>query len=100
MAGEIFYEGEIVSDMGDDFNAMKKASQEKRADNREASFEILSRFGATFTSKSNGAHFIVEAGAKTVDFWPGTGLWIVRGDGWRKRGVRKLCDFITAERAK
>lgn len=29
-----------------------------------------------------------------VDFWPGTGLWIVRGEQQRWRGVRKLLAFV------
>lgn len=89
-----------MSDMGDDFNALKKMKQEKRASNREDSAAILSRAGVVFESKNLGAHLIVQAGATVVDFWPGTGLWIPRGAHAQGRGVRKLVEFIERQRGK
>ena len=89
-----------MSDMGDDFNALKKMKQEKRASNREDSATILSRAGVIFESKNIGAHLIVFAGKKTVDFWPGTGLWIPRGDKLRRRGVRELIKYVEQQRTK
>lgn len=89
-----------MSDMSDDFNALKKMKQEKRASNREDSAAILSRAGVVFESKNLGAHLIVLAGAKVVDFWPGTGLWIVRGDKQQRRGVRKLVEYVEKQRGK
>lgn len=87
-----------MSDMGDDFNALKKMRQEKRASNRDDSAVILSRSGVVFESKNIGAHLVVLAGAKVVDFWPGTGLWIVRGNKQQRRGVRKLVEFVERQR--
>jgi hypothetical protein len=88
-----------MSDMGDDFNALRKMKQEKRADNREASAAILSRAGIVFESKNNDAHLIVLAGAMVVDFWPGTGKWIVRGgSSMPHRGVRKLVEYVEKQR--
>lgn len=87
-----------MSDMGDDFNAWKKAKQEKRASNREDSAAILTRAGVLFESKNIGAHLIVTAGAKIVDFWPGTGLWIVRGANNKRRGVHKLIEYVEQQR--
>lgn len=88
-----------MGDMGDDFNALKKMKQEKRADNRENSAAILSRAGIVFESKNIGAHLIVLAGPRTVDFWPGTGLWIVRGYKTQGRGVRKLVEYVEKQRS-
>lgn len=85
-----------MGDVGDDFNALKKMRQEKRASNREDSAAILSRAGIVFESKNLDAHLVVQAGAKTVDFWPGTGLWIVRGTKEKRRGVRKLVEYVEA----
>lgn len=87
-----------MGDVGDDFNALKKYRQEKRADNRDQSAALLSRAGVIFESKNIGAHLIVEGGAKTIDFWPGTGLWIVRGTKEKRRGVRKLIDYVEQQR--
>lgn len=89
-----------MGDVGDDFNALKKMRQAKRANNRDDSAAILSRAGVCFESKNLGAHLIVLAGAKEVDFWPGTGLWIVRGESARKRGVRKLVEYVNQQRGK
>lgn len=82
-----------MSDMGDDFRALKKARQEKRADNRENSAEYLEVRGVPFTSKNAGAHLIVEGKECFIDFWPGTGKWHSRC-GRKGFGVRNLCEFI------
>lgn len=87
-----------MGDMGDDFNFMKNRSREKRADNREYSAAVLTRSGIVFESKNMDAHLIVLGGAKVIDFWPGTGLWIVRGSKEKRRGVRKLVEFVEAQR--
>lgn len=88
-----------MGDMGDDFNALKKFKQQKRADNRESSTAILTRAGIVFESKNMVAHLVVLAGAKIVDFWPGTGLWIVRGSCQQRRGVRKLVAYVEQQRS-
>ena len=80
-----------MGDMGEIFNAMKEASQEKRANNRASSAQLLTDAGIDFVSKNAGAHLIVE---DRIDFWPGTGLWIVRGETKKHRGIRKLITRI------
>ena len=77
----------MTSDMGEMFTALRKVRQEKRAQNRESSAEILRAAGIPFESKNSGAHLIV---AGRYDFWPGTGLWVARGERTKHRGVRKL----------
>lgn len=83
-----------MSDMGEDFNFLKKLKQEKRSNNRESSAKLLADAGIKFEAMNIGAHLIVSAGIKTVDFWPGTGLWIVRGDKVRRRGVHSLIAYV------
>lgn len=80
-----------MGDMGEIFNAMKEASKEKRANNRDRSTEILVVAGIPFVSKNNGAHLIV---AERYDFWPGTGLWMERGKAKKHRGIRSLIERI------
>jgi hypothetical protein len=82
-----------MSEMAEVFNAWNKLKQEKRADNREQSTAMLTAVGIQFESKNAGAHLIVTASHLTIDFWPGTGLWQVRGYSSRKRGVRNLIKF-------
>jgi hypothetical protein len=76
-----------VSDIGDDFSALRKSQQLKRAKNRDSSTELLRANGIQFESKNDGAHLILAAG---FDFWPGTGLWINKTTGYRGRGIAKL----------
>lgn len=87
-----------MSDMGEIFNAMREASKEKRANNRDRSTEMLVIAGIPFVSKNNGAHLIVDG---RFDFWPGTGLWMERGGSVKRkkhRGIRSLISAIKAAR--
>jgi hypothetical protein len=77
-------------DIGDVWRAHRQASQDKRASNREESARLLAIAGITFSSKNSGAHLVVTAGLKTIDFWPGTGLWQERGAKKGRRGVQSL----------
>lgn len=81
-----------MGDMGEVFNDLKQVKKEKRAANTQSSTEILKAEGFTFLSLNGGAHLVV-AGNGIVDFWPSTGLWIVRG-GKKGRGVKNLIKFI------
>ena len=78
-----------MSDIGDSFAALKEHSQHKRASNRESSAHILRRNHIYFESKNGGAHLIVKAGDRIVDFWTGTWKYIVR-KGCTGRGVYNL----------
>ena len=66
-------------------------SKERRARNRQNSAALLTGEGFAFESKNRDAHLIVEG---LVDFWPGTGLWIVRGETAQHRGVRSLIKWL------
>jgi len=79
-----------MSDMGDDWRELKAESQRKRADNRDASARNLTAADIPFETHNGGAHLIVHGNGLTVDFWPGTGLWMVRGTSERRYGVCNL----------
>lgn len=49
-------------------------------------------------NRNLGAHLVVTGKSCIIDFWPGTGLWIVRQQTPRKRGVRGLLDFLAKEK--
>ena len=78
--------------MGDLWRAIKAQRQEKRADNRKSSAELLREASIPFEKKNGGAHLIVRpvGSSMTVDFWPGTGRWAVRGLNRTEFGVHKL----------
>lgn len=83
-----------MADMGDVFRAMNEDSKHRRNANRESSTEFLIAEGIPFIAKNLGDHLIVTAGNETIDFYPSTGLWIVRTTKHRARGVRKLIKYI------
>ncbi len=79
-----------MSDTGDIFSHHRKQSQQKRGSNRERSTQLLKDKGIFFESKNAGAHLVVVHDDKTVDFWPGTGKWRIRGTKQYRRGVFNL----------
>jgi hypothetical protein len=91
-----------MSEIGEIFNGLRELKKEKRANNTECSTDILQRCGVAFSSPNGGAHLVVQAGPHVVDFWPSTGLWIVRNPSRsiRRRGVRKLVEFVEQSRNK
>lgn len=78
-----------MSEEAEIYGGMAEESKRRRAGNRENSAKILAENGVGFESKNIGAHLIVKGPSITVDFWPGTGKWIVRG-GKTGRGVFNL----------
>lgn len=92
-----------MGDIGDTYQIMKEESQKRRAEYRRYAPEVLrGEAGLVVVSKNAGAHLIVKKpySGCWVDFWPGTGLWIVRLRGnikskqRRGRGIRKLLTYL------
>lgn len=78
----------------DQLKERRLLSQEKRAANRQHSAQLLQEEGITFESRNAGAHIIIRDGKDTVNFWPGTGLWVVQGLNKQHRGVRNLINHL------
>jgi len=78
-----------MSETAEIYPCLKTESQQRRAGNRENSAKILTDNGIRFDSKNAAAHLIIYGASITVDFWPGTGKFIVRG-GKTGRGVFNL----------
>ena len=72
------------------FEVMRKDSQNRRQQNRKNSAKILQEAEVKFTSHNEGAHLVVDGPTGKIDFWPGTGKFIVRGKGSKGRGVFRL----------
>jgi len=85
-----------VGDVGDFWNDVRAARAEKRAKNREQSTRLLGERKIVFQSFNGGAHLIIEHRDLTVDYWPGTGRWHVRG-GTKGFGVKKLLKRLNEE---
>jgi hypothetical protein len=82
--------------MGDLYREQVEASKAKRKSNREYSARLLTEAGIAFETHNGGAHLVV---AGRYDFWPGTGLWMARGDRSKNRGVRRLIARIQRQGA-
>lgn len=67
-----------------------ESGQDKRAYNRENSNRLLRENGYQFEEKNGAAHLIVQTMRGIVDFWPGTGKFIVRNSSHEGRGVFNL----------
>ena len=83
--------------MGDTFAGMRKASQAKRASNRDSSAQRLLDAKVPFVRKNGGAHLMLCDGK--VHLWPGTGKWRDDRNGKNGRGVRSLLAHLTQARA-
>lgn len=75
------------------FKEMRERSKEKRSSNREKSADLLKNSGINFERKNCGAHLIILSTPK-IDFYPGTGLWKVRGENKNHRGVGALLKYL------
>ena len=83
------------TDMGDMWRDVHADSRKKRAKNRVSSEAMLRAAGIAYEWRANGGHLIIEVGGRLgIDFWPGTGLWIVRGHTERNRGVESLIKYV------
>jgi len=78
-----------MSEIGDVFKAIKEKKKGKKLSNIEHSTMLLIDKGFDVDIRNNGVHLIVDWNDKTVDFWPSTGKWMVRG-GKTSRGVKGL----------
>lgn len=89
---------EDLDDMSEFWRDFRLASQRKRAGNRSAAHTTLLKSGLDFISNNEGAHLIVTGVHKgkptTVDYWPGTGLWRVRGETTRNYTIRNLLRYL------
>jgi hypothetical protein len=83
-----------MSEQCEYFDDLRAVSQDKRRKNREWSAEYLRKLGINFTTNNGGVHLMISQQETIVDFWPGTGKWIVRPTREQKklegRGVLNL----------
>lgn len=76
---------------------LKEASRARRQCNRERSSAILTEHGVPYEVKNNGAHLVVTHPNGIADFWPGTGLYQMRANQRRGRGVFNLLRALKVE---
>ena len=69
-------------------------NQVKRQQNKEYSTDLLIQAGVTFREYNNGLQLVIYHEEDTIDFYPSTGLWIVRKKHYQRRGVQKLLRYL------
>ena len=75
------------------FSEKRKASVAKRKANREYGLEFLKRKNIPFVDLNNGVHVRLVFDDETIDFYPSTGLYILK-DGTRGRGIFNLWKLV------
>lgn len=75
-------------------------SKERRAKNRAHSASVLDAHGIVYETHNGGAHLIIALPDRTIDFWPGTGMFTDRKANRNGRGVQNLVKKIAALAAK
>ena len=75
------------------FSEQRKARSEKRKANKEYGLEFLKRKNIPFVELNNGVHVRLVFDDETIDFYPSTGLYILK-DGTRGRGIFNLWKLV------
>ena len=78
-----------MSDVGEDYKALKETRKQKKVSRLERSINRLLDLGIEFESKNDGYHLIIKARNEIYDFYPSTGAYRMRGRAER-RGVDRL----------
>lgn len=78
-----------MSELSEDFKALREHGREKRASNMEKSVAVLNHSGVAFEFLSP-THLRIG----DYDFWPSTGLFINRKTQKRGRGVFRLLEKV------
>lgn len=86
-----------MGDMAEVFNDLRKFKQEKKRSNLAHSTRLLEANGIEFKVHNNGIHLVLTKGDQTIDFWPSTGLWWIRGTTNKRRGVQRLMAYIKSQ---
>lgn len=82
-----------MSDMAGDFRAHKewaRERKEKRYQESSSAREEIWREALDVGSKNGGQHLVVRTAKDTIDFWPSTGRWVVRGKKAQGYDARSL----------
>ena len=75
------------------FTEQREARKKKRKSNREYGLGFLKRKNIPFVELNNGVHVRLVFDGETIDFYPSTGLYILK-DGTRGRGIFNLWKLV------
>lgn len=75
------------------FSEQREARKKKRKANKEYNLGFLKRKNIPFVELNNGVHVRLVFDDETIDFYPSTGLYILK-DGTRGRGIFNLWKLV------
>ena len=75
------------------FSEKRKAQRDKRKANKEYNLAFLKSKDVPFVDLNDGVHVRVVLDGETIDFYPSTGLYILK-DGTRGRGIFNLWKLV------
>ena len=85
---------------GDFWRDIKEHRRDKRLQRHYDSLEFLRVNDISFVAKNHGSHLVIEGAGITVDFWPSSAKWSVRGSGRTRCGVESLVKLLKPKKAK
>lgn len=83
-----------MSDMAEGWAEFRAYKQKKKRSNLAHSTGQLVAAGLTFTVHNGGIHLVLTKDDQTIDYWPSTGLWWIRGTSNKRRGVQRLLAYM------
>ena len=85
-----------MSYSAEDVKQLRAEDRAFRAAKRKSGAERLIKEGILFDCHNDGAHLIIYRQGYTIDYWPGTSRWSIRG-GAKKFGLEALVKHIKGE---
>lgn len=86
-----------MSEMTEIFRAMSERSKKLRKEGRESGPARLAKLGLTFDTGNGGAHLLVHAPGRRINFWPGTGRWHDPGTTTSGLNLESLEAYLTLQ---
>lgn len=84
----------MMGDMAEVWADYKAYKLKKKRGNLVFSTNQLIAAGLSFTVHNGGVHLVLMKGDQPIDFWPSTGLWWVRTNRNKRRGIEKLIAYM------
>lgn len=82
-----------MSDMGDDFKALREYNRAKKQRYIAFAIETLNANGVEYKNRDGlNVHLMIEINGQRIDFWPSTGRWRTKGKS--KFGIASLMAYI------
>lgn len=86
--------GDYENEETESWRNYRKDKQTKRQQNKDDSTFLLNQADVSYTEHNDVLHLIIQHNEDIIDFYPSTGLWIVRKKNYQRRGIGKLLKYL------